>query len=89
MAKRPIPFPHLDPAAEPEPIVKHRGGIVIRLASSDFNLVKSGEAPALLAATSIGECRLRTPVLEGLSFSGATHRLHRLGPVPVERQEEE
>jgi hypothetical protein len=31
MANEPIPFPHLDPAAAPEPIVKHRRAIVIRL----------------------------------------------------------
>ena len=30
MAEKPIPFPHLDAAAEPEPIVKHRREIVIR-----------------------------------------------------------
>ena len=36
MAKKLIPFPQLDPAAEPEPIVKHHGGIVIRLGSKRY-----------------------------------------------------
>ena len=36
MARKPIPFPHLDPAAEPEPIVKHRWEIVIRLGSKRY-----------------------------------------------------
>jgi hypothetical protein len=36
MARKPIPFPHLDPAAEPEPIVKHREAIVIRLGSKRY-----------------------------------------------------
>ena len=36
MAKRLIPFPHLDPAAEPEPIVKHRREIMIRLGSGRY-----------------------------------------------------
>lgn len=36
MAKKAIPFPHLDPAAEPEAIVKHRGEIVIRLGSKRY-----------------------------------------------------
>jgi hypothetical protein len=36
MEKRPIPFPHLDPATEPEPIVKHCREIVIRLGSERY-----------------------------------------------------
>ena len=36
MAKKLIPFPHLDPAAEPEAIVKHRREIVIRLGSKRY-----------------------------------------------------
>ena len=36
MAEKPIPFPHLDAAAEPEPIVKHRREIVIRLGSKRY-----------------------------------------------------
>ena len=36
VAKKLIPFPHLDPAAEPESIVKHHLGIVIRLGSKRY-----------------------------------------------------
>ena len=36
MVKKPIPFPHLETPAEPGPIVRHHGGITIRLGSKRY-----------------------------------------------------
>lgn len=36
MAKKLIPFPHFDPTAEPEPLVKHRREIVICLGNKRY-----------------------------------------------------
>jgi hypothetical protein len=36
MAKKVIPFPDLKTAAQPEPVVKHHGGIVIRLGGKRY-----------------------------------------------------